>query len=469
MAYFPKSVMPLTPKQDSVGVFPVGNAIAAADFNLLDEELQAVQSYLLGQQSATPDFSSRVKNLIEETNQVALRQSFANVLSGHCLSGMRIRLPEVSCTWLTKLPSPTDKEITVNSTSGFPSSGVISIINDVDQIQKTEDNQWIRNSSTGVTTVEWIKYNGKTSDAFLECERGYMGTFPGTHSGYYPGNLNATNVVNLRDHCPVNPLKTMDKLCQRRINRPYVNSSFPLFGYTGSIEDITRTLIFDGTSFKFYPGNPYLEKVRASFGAIDIVATTTVTTTSPGVWQYVRECFDYGYYNNQYQYCITRRKYVPATTTVVTVPGNGGPGIYSYGIWREKWSYNSQNILSLEYAFLQSEDYSYAVVGKLTGLEAYSFVTTLVQSGAILYPTYADINWPENGIPVFNGRMDLSVGFSEWTYDNMPHGYDYMSPESPRIVIYADGTVAGYLDRASDFTDVAQSVISYSAKMIPGY
>jgi hypothetical protein len=476
MPYFPNSIMPLTPKQNSVGVFPIGNAIVATDFNLLDQELQAIQVYLLGQQGTLPDFSTRITDLINETNQIALRQSFANVLSGYCLSGMRIRLPEVSATWLTKLPSPTDKEITVNSTVGFPTEGVISIINDVDQIQKTEDDQWIRNSSTGVTTVEWIKYNGKTSNTFLECERGYMGTFPSTHSGYVVGNINATNVVNLRDHCPQNPLKTMDKLCQRRINRPYVSSSFPLFGYTGSIEDMTRSLIFDGTSFKLYPSNPYLPQMRKALGAVDIVETTTVTTTTAGGWQYVRECnthyhdndevYHYAYHSH---YCSYRRKYVPGTTTIVTIPGNGGPGIYSYGIWREKWSYNSQNVLALEYAFLQSEDYDYASIGRLTGLEAYSFVSTAQQAGSILSSTYADINWPENGIPVFNGRMDLSVGFAEWTYNNLPYGADYMSPESPRIVIYADGTVAGYLDRAADFSDVAQSVIAYSAKMIPGY
>jgi len=417
MPYFPSSIMPLTPKQNATGIFPVGNAITASEFNLLDEELQAIQTYLLGQGTVLPDFSKRVKNLTLETNQVALRQSVSNVVSGYCISGMRVRLPETSCTWLTKLPEPTDKEITVNSTNGFPSTGVISIINDVDQIQKGEDITWIRNSESGVTTVEWIKYNGKTSDTFLDCERGYMSTYPSTHSGYYTGNANATDIVNLRDHCPVIPLKTMKKICQRRINRPYVSNYFPLFGYNGTTEDMMRRLMFDGASFKFYPDNPYLEGMRKAFSAVEASAE----------------------------------------------------GVLSYGIWREQWSYNSQNVLALEYAFLQSEDYSYSLQGMLTGLEAYAFINTALQYGNIFTSSMVQINWPENGIPVFNGRLDLSVGFAEWTYNNMPEGSDYMSPEAPRIVIYADGTVAGYLDKFGTFSDVAQSVIGYSAKMISGY
>ena len=475
MPYFPESVMPLSQKQNSVGAVPVGNAITSAEFNFIDEELQAVQKYLLGQGVSLVDFSKRVKDLTKETNQVALRQSFSNVLSGYCLSGMRVRFPETSSTWLTKNPAPNDREITVNTTRDFPSEGVISIINDVNQIQKAEDDTWISNVQTGVTTVEWIKYSGKTSDTFTGCLRGYMGTYPGTHSGYYVGNTNPTSAVNLRDHCPITPLKTVDRICQRRMNRPYVSGSFPLFGFTGTIEDITRMVMLDGTSFKLYPTNPYLETMRKAFSAISPVNIPAV----PGGWKYVTDCSKqhwsewqtwwegnlYNYFHHHH-HCAYYKQYTPAVPAQVTTMT---PGVISYGIWREKWIYDSQNVLVLEYAFLQSDDYNHFVQGQLTGIEAYNFVQTALQYGAIQTSTYTSTEWPENGIPVFNGRLDISIGFSEWTYDNMPPQDDYMSPEAPKIILYADGTVAGYLDKFDTFSDVAQSVIGYSTKMIPGY
>jgi hypothetical protein len=440
MPYFPDSVMPLSPKQNAVGALRRGNAILAAEFNLIDEEVQAIEQYLLGQKNGVGNFSERIKAVVSSLNAVALRGSISNVISGYCLTGMRLRFPETATTWLTKYPSPTDREIKVNTTRDFPSSGVISIINDVSQLVFNEKESTVtRTSDTGTTSVEWITYDGKTSDSLLNCTRGYMGTYAGTHAGYYPGSVNSTVLTNLSDHCPVTPLKTQQNLCQRRINRPYAKRLFPLFGFSGVLDDLTRQVMLDGPSFRLYPSNPYLQQMRTAFGAVTPTTDQVPTTT----WGYTVEPW-------------VRTPYSPAVPLTVT------DGIISYGIWKERWAYDKDMVLTLLYAFLQSEDFSYASAGRLTGVEAYDFMDLALANGSISTTDYKSIDWPEKGIPVFSGMLDIRTEFTEWTNT-------YTTPESPRVVLMADGTVVGYLTPIDNLLDVAQAVIGYSIKLMPGY
>ena len=441
MPYFPNTVMPLTPKQDAVGLYSLTNPIRAKEFNLIDEEVQAIEQFLLGQGNVpSADFSNRVKILVGVMNGLALRGSVSNVISGYCLTGMRIRLPEVTTSWLTKSPGATDKEIKVYSTRDFPSSGVISIINDVSQFKfDTKTSTISRASEEGTTSIEWISYNGKTSDSFLNCTRGYMNTYVSSHTGYYPGSTNVQVATNLSDHCPVIPLTTIQKICQRRINRPYVGNTFPLFGISGTKDDIIRQLMFDGSSYRLYPTNQYLAQMRTIIGA-----TTPTTTQIPATtWGYTTETWQ-------------RKPFVPAVPVTIT------DGIVTYGIWNEKWAYDAQKVLTLQYAFLKSQDFSYAEQCMLTAAEAYDFYTMAENNSAIAPYTYQSIDWPETGIPVFSGRLDVSMSFAEWTNK-------VSTPESSRLVLLADGTVLGYLSTQDNLNDVTQSVVEYSATLIPGY
>jgi len=476
MAYFPERVMPLTPKQNSVTTTPRGTPIDADDFNLLDQEVKAIQEYLLGQGSV-PEFSKRVTDLVKEMNQVAYRSSLSNVTSGYCLSGMRLRFPETSCTWLTKLPAPTDREISVNSTKEFPSQGVLSIINDVNQLVSV-DETWSRTVSTGLSTVEWVTYDGKTADTFLNCDRGYMGTYAGTHGGYYAGNVNPTSAMNLRDHCPIIPVQTIDKICQRRMSRPYVSSMFPLFDFSGSIDDITRRVMLEGPSKIFYPNNPYLEPMRLAFHGTEEpdtpVTTTDPPTSSIPVWlQRIRtiiDAYNHPFLDKLWEWWYGRyssgQAPAPTTGVPVTIPEDGVT--VSYGIWKEVWGYNADNVVAFKYAYVESEDATARSNSKLTGVEAYDLVTLAGQYACVISNSYDKIDWPEDGIPVFNGRLDVSLSLAAWT-NNLTPPSKFISPEAPRAILLADGTALGYLDSSNTFETTAQSVIGYSIKMLPGY
>lgn len=305
MPYFPDRIMPITTKMDTPIFGQNNNAIKAKYYNVLDEELVEIEKYLLDQNSTIGNISQRINNLVLEANKIVGRQSFSKIHSGHCITGMRMRFPEATVTWLTKMPSPSDRTITVNSTENFPDNGIITILNDIDQIVLS-NNTITRKINSGTTFVEWIKYRGKTINSFLNCERGILGTYVGKHAGYYPGS-NSITQINDRDHCPSIPLKTSGQICQRRFSAISNSYYFPFFDFYGTLDEIKKQIMVIGPSKIFYFNNVDYDKFKSTIGvqSSSPVSSLDEITIKTGIWNEV--------------FCNTNKKVL-----IPKIPGGGG-------------------------------------------------------------------------------------------------------------------------------------------------
>ena len=217
MSYFPARLMPLTIKVNASGSFGVSGArISAQDYNLHDQEILAIETYLglngtvsspgvSGSQPAQPSGASGtspalIANIISMTDQLNTFSQFGmQGTSGYVLNGLRLVFPQAAhFAYLAAAPGATDTAISVDSTIGFPDSGVISILNDVDQS--------VSGSSTAEpfpyeTMVEWISYTGRTATQFQNCQRGWLGTSAGSHSGTVLLPTAGTSNKNVNDLC----------------------------------------------------------------------------------------------------------------------------------------------------------------------------------------------------------------------------------------------------------------------------
>lgn len=304
--------MPITHKADAAGFSGTNNLITADDYNRHDEELRAIEEFLgidstfprLGL-AKDPSRDDRAHNgdlasandeqvLLSANGGRNLLKSISrltdqmNVLvdggitssSGEVQSSQRIIFPESSqFCYLAEIPGSVDSSITVNSTAGFPNEGVLTILNDVQQAvvpgattvtsssntgtrrrpvgvtqTTTSRGPLTERVSGGVTMTEWIRYNGKTGNQFLNCERGYLGTYVGPHAGAFEQvQASGTTANNLRDFCLL--LSAGYNICQRRNPawRFRTTYSFPLFSLTGTMRQITAAIRVNAGKFRVYP------------------------------------------------------------------------------------------------------------------------------------------------------------------------------------------------------------------------
>ena len=190
MSYFPKAILPGSDKKNIVGFSgaDLSGTILADDYNEHNGEIQAIETFL-GTESPTSDQVGEMSSLSAASqNMLGMASYLANALSrlsaccssGSVHSGRRISFPYGARAAFLMQPLDTgSKTISVSSTDGFPTTGVVSILNDTF-------------SATAQNAVEWISYGGKTGDQFLGCLRGDFGTVAGDHGSPVPtpGTLN---------------------------------------------------------------------------------------------------------------------------------------------------------------------------------------------------------------------------------------------------------------------------------------
>lgn len=260
MPFFPEKLMPLTPKEDAPGTSPPDNPVRAADYNLHDEELRAIQEFLLKKDEG--ELRKRVLALVDTANAI-LRGDASRTLSGYALSGTRPRFSNTKFSFLKGSLAPSDTTIVVDSTEGFPDEGLLTVLNDVNPEGVAEN---LEEAPTGLTSAEWVRYSGKTSDSFLDCERGYLDTSVGEHAGIHePPNPSQPN-------CPVTPLDTIRPICQPPLLIPtYV---FPFFGFEGEQEEIETRIRNEGAR-TYFPSNTDFDAFSLAMGSIgppDVIA-----------------------------------------------------------------------------------------------------------------------------------------------------------------------------------------------------
>lgn len=251
MAYFPKQIMPSFPKKDAPGSLAGSNPILADSYNLHSNEIIAIEQFLGTELFATEEDENNllsgtniknvigiIRRMVDEVN--VFTDGGVVTTSGSTLDGQRMIFPEQAhATFLTRSPATTDQTIRVTSTIGFPNSGVISILNDMD----------VPNIETTQGFVEWIKYSGKTSTEFIGCERGFLDTTVGSHNGTpaLSGTFNGT--ANSQDQCVNEPIGL--RICGRRYPgwRYKELFSFPAFGLNGTLVEVIREVRRNPESF----------------------------------------------------------------------------------------------------------------------------------------------------------------------------------------------------------------------------
>lgn len=226
--------------------------ILAEGFNLHTDEIIAIEQFLGLEAATEADVNDLLGGRVDPQNIIGILRLLSETTnlfsegvlatSGQVHNGQRMIFPEgATTTFLQKTPAATDRIIEVVSTIGFPDSGVISILNDLDVPAAGSENK---------TTVEIIRYGGKSSTQFMNCERGVDGTTTGPHSGaFLPLNTASPGTSNLLDQCRTLPMGL--KICNRRYPgwRFRVRFFFPAFGLVGTYVEIVRAIRRDPLAF----------------------------------------------------------------------------------------------------------------------------------------------------------------------------------------------------------------------------
>lgn len=249
MAFFPKSIMPNISKKNAGSI--VGT-ILAEGFNLHTDEIIAIEQFLGLEAATEADVNALLGGRVDPQNIIGILRLLSETTnlfsegvlatSGQVHNGQRMIFPEgATTTFLQKPPATSDKIISVISTIGFPDSGVISILNDIDVPVAGRESS---------TTVEIIRYGSKSSTEFTNCERGIDGTTKGPHSGsFLPLNTASPGASNLLDQCRTLPMGL--KICNRRYPgwRFRVRFFFPAFGLVGTYVEVVRAIRRDPLAF----------------------------------------------------------------------------------------------------------------------------------------------------------------------------------------------------------------------------
>lgn len=243
MSYFPLRILPEFRKLDASGSSGFSGSINASDYNFLADEIVAIERFLGTEPATTDDEVSILNKNPDSKNLIGVLRRLVDGLnsfvskgllesSGYVHDGQRMLFPDAAwATFLKTTPAATDRVISVDSTAGFPESGVLTILNDLDA-----------SAAKTSSTVEWIRYNGKSGSQFLNCERGYLGTTIGSHTGSLKIAKDKGGSKNELDQCLTLPIGLT--LCNRRypswrFKQQY--ASLPL-GLFGSLIEIKRQL-----------------------------------------------------------------------------------------------------------------------------------------------------------------------------------------------------------------------------------
>lgn len=380
MAYFPYNLMPLSPKQTPSDANPSTNRlrITADQYNMHDEEIQAIETFL-GTFDKTGKISTgligTVYGIVDQINSICVEG--VKLSSGAAQSGQAMTFPEdATVTYLKTKPDLTGTTIDVASTNGFPDKGVISIVNDISLGVRSEDGISFSSLSAPTSVVEWIRYEKKSPTAFLNCQRGYLGSTVGTHTGFIPNsNLTTeTGLLNEQDRC-LTLQGFQYEVCQFRYqgfrnSKIYSCLILNLSGSLGYIEDY----------------------VRLRPNTISVVSGTDTASLFVSV------------------------------SNEIGVLGTKSDGTF----------------------YLVSADAAYRNIQQLSSSEAYDWIQLAIEKGLVqLSKTPADIEWPDNSVPVFSGKLGLQVslgglnGFS----DPNTSSESQMNLTSALLSIGADGSV----------------------------
>ena len=437
MSYFPQNIMPADNKKDIMG--PSGTMLSA-DFNRRGDEIIAIEQFLgtgpasAADENAVASGSKNPQNVLGVmANLVDAMNGFSDGMassSGYLQSSRSMIFPEnAHATFLTTAVGPTDTTINVNSTIGFPSSGVITILNDV--ISYPDRTTFVQKAIFTVpdSTVEWIRYAGITETSFVNCQRGYLGTTIGTHNGILVDGITENNstssyailpnttTANSPSRCMTLNLAPAQQLCERVYPgwKAKTSFDFPAFELTGSLLDITRTIRRNPESFDLSPdflGDTFSD-VQTAASANGILATDPIT-------------------------------------------GN---------------------------LILRSNDPNYQAMHQLTWIEASGFVSDLKAANRIFQlkgPTdwIASVNFVGGGrdpVPVFQGQMAVQWGLSAATLNPLPPNttVQQFPSEIERLSIYqsADGRL-GLLALSEFAVSIAnstldQAIIQYRTFFVP--
>jgi len=290
MAYFPYRLMPLTPKQTPPNADPTSNRIriTAEQYNMHDEEILAIEQYIgtydktgnLRKIIGTTDPNTmagvmgNLANLVEQINMICV--DGITTSSGYAQCGQVITFPEnATVTYLESSISKTDSSVDVSSTAGFPQKGVLSIINDVQQGVYNGDGTWSSTTPLGTSNVEWIKYEGKTPKTFLNCQRGYLGTTSGTHTGAIENfGVPKSGNINFQDQCMLIPALTPE-VCQYRYQgwRNTFLYSCPIIGIYGTQEYIEDYIRLQPSAIRIMPGTTSASVFIATASQLNILGT----------------------------------------------------------------------------------------------------------------------------------------------------------------------------------------------------
>jgi len=283
--------MPLTPKQTPMNADPTSNRIriTAEQYNMHDEEILALEQFI-GTYDKTGHLRTGITGatdlntvagvigdlarLVEQINMICV--DGITTSSGYAQCGQVITFPEnATVTYLLNNPSKTDSSIDVSSTAGFPKKGVLSIINDVQQGIPNSDGTWSSTTPLGTSNVEWIRYDGKTPKTFLNCQRGYLGTTIGTHTGAIETFEELkTGDINLQDQCMEIP-SLESKICQYRYQgwRNTFMYSCPIIGLYGTQEYIEDYVRLQPSAIRIMPGTQAASTFIAVASQLNILGT----------------------------------------------------------------------------------------------------------------------------------------------------------------------------------------------------
>jgi len=350
MAYFPRAIMPLTPKEQS----PLAGrgTMTAPRYNTHDEEIRAIEEFVGASDlyaagtGVAAGILERANAVISKLNALVDPAGGISVSSGMVRSGNRVIFPEPCMgTFLLTVPGSNDSSITVSSTAGFPDQGVISILNEMDE----RDAQRV-----GFTNVEWIRYSSKTTQSFEGCERGYGGTYAGSHA------LSPAAAMTTKNN---------------------------LLDYPGDVEHDTS--VHRAITTAYAEDGAFFTRHFAAWRRMDVYEIKILGlygTMTDLAWKVQRRA------------ALFRVLQTDADFTGFA-DLTGGLGLLRQ---RDDGSY-----------YLESNDVSYALQGVLTWEEANAVVDGL-------YDTTRGVNgqyWPAYVIPVFYGRLSLTLSIAGTTRD----------------------------------------------------
>lgn len=422
MGFFPNNYMPLTPKKDAPNsdISSSRVRITASQYNLHDEELRAIEEFLglptlgssyLKSSAQSVLSSSQPSNLISGIQELTDRIN-TSILDGHAMSsglthsGERLIFPQNAIvTYLTTSLAGSSQVLNVSSTDGFPESGILSIPNDVVQGKfNTSTNTWESTVAGGTTTVEYISYDRKTKTSFIGCQRGVYGSAAGPHTGSIEiiratiAGQSNNKDIPLQLLAPSNPVGFGNFQILDRRYRGWRNRK-TYFAPFLNFAGITSTLSF------------IEEFIRQSPNAVSVYQADDPDTDN-----------------------------FILVSTQADILAQRPDGSY----------------------YLKSKNTGLAAANKLTGLEAYNWVSIAVTNNLIKPRQIpSDMTWPDKSIPVFCGILGLNFSLASMATNPI------QSPATTTASVLsmsADGTLYAFGNsNRANLDTVMDPIIQYEA------